>query len=59
MEKEPIISLTKLLGELSNIISGNIHEQAQQQAVFSAKSCIDSLLLSFSSFFFPLFSEGS
>lgn len=47
MEKQPILSLNKLIEQFGNIILNNIHEQqAQQLAVLSAKESVNSLTLS-------------
>ena len=48
MPREPILSLTKLLEKFGNLLLNNIQEeqQAQHQAVLSAKESVDALTLS-------------
>lgn len=46
MPREPIISLTKLLDQFGNLLLILIQEEAQHQAVLSAKESVDALTLS-------------
>lgn len=43
MEKQPILSLTQLIKDFASIVNGQTDTPAQQQALLSAKTAIETM----------------